>query len=86
MYMCHNGFAIVFTDTGEDAKKMADDALNYWRTGARECGVWDERAELVMWGEVKGIAGQYSRSDETDSVDYVLIDAPRKTVLEVSDE
>lgn len=67
-----NGNGFELHKTGEEAKKVADDALGYERGEASEG--WDDNVDQICWGELKQRVVMTESRPRTDEDVYVSSD------------
>lgn len=51
-YFVNTGDGIEYRDTEEEARKLADESIEFWREHARRYGEWSDEVETVCWGQM----------------------------------
>jgi len=70
-FFINTGDGIEFASTEEEARKVANESLEFWRKDARDCAEWSDEAGTVYWGEIRERA-KFKQLEEDGSGDYQL--------------
>ena len=68
-FFINTGDGFEFASTEEEARKVATEAIEFWRRDAMNNGEWDDEVSSVFWGVIR------ERAKETplgDAADYEL--------------
>jgi hypothetical protein len=69
-FFINTGDGIEYRDTEDEARKLANESLEFWRKEARHAGEWHDEVGTVYWGQV--IETAKFKQIEDDGGDYVL--------------
>jgi hypothetical protein len=70
-YFISTGDGIEFASTEDEARKVANESLEFWRKDARQLGEWSDEVGTVYWGQVIETA-KFKQLEDDGSGDYVL--------------
>ena len=68
-FFINTGDGFEFASTEEEARKVATEAIEFWRQDAINNGEWDDEVCSVFWGEIRERAKQ---TPVGDGFNYVL--------------
>jgi hypothetical protein len=73
-FFINTGDGFEFASTEEEARKVATEAIEFWRRAAIEDGEWDDEVASVFWGEIRERAKEHAVEidDNQDACDYQL--------------
>ena len=73
-FFINTGDSFEFAETEEEARRVATEAIDFWRRAAIADGEWDEEVSSVYWGEIRerAIEAVAQLSDDPDACDYQL--------------
>jgi hypothetical protein len=73
-YFINTGDGLEFASTEEEARKVANEAIDFWRRAAVQDGEWDDEVVSVFWGEIRERAKGINLGIDPDSeaFDYQL--------------
>jgi len=73
-FFINTGDGFEFASTEEEARKVATEAIEFWRQAAVQDGEWDDEVASVFWGEIRERAKEniITTDEDEDSCDYQL--------------
>jgi len=71
-FFINTGDGIEFASTEEGARKVATEAIVFWRRAAIDDGEWCDEITSVFWGEIREKVKAVSVGEDGDYTDYQL--------------
>ena len=71
-YFINTGDGFEFASTEEEARKVATEAIDFWRRAAIDDGEWDDEITSVFWGEIRERVMAVAVGDDGEYTDYQL--------------
>jgi hypothetical protein len=73
-FFINTGDGFEFADTEEEARKVATEAIEFWRQDAIDSGEWDSEVSSVYWGKIHERAKEIvlETREDSDKCDYQL--------------
>ena len=73
-FFVNTGDGIEFASTEEEARKVATEAIEFWRRAAIQDGEWGDEITSVHWGEIRERVKEIvlESDEERDKCDYQL--------------
>lgn len=70
-FFINTGDGIEFATTEEESRKVANEAIEFWRNEARRAGEWGDEVGTVYWGRIVETA-KFRQIPDAKGGDYVL--------------